>query len=99
MGATPGGHTLTLPDGRTLGYSIFGDPAGLPVVNCHGGLVSGRDISPADPIARSMGLCVISPDRPGVHCTDRLTGHGVLPWVRADLVPLLEHLEVGPIAS
>jgi hypothetical protein len=36
---TCGDHTLTLADGRTLGYAIYGDPAGLPVVNCHGGLV------------------------------------------------------------
>jgi hypothetical protein len=35
---TCGDHTLTVADGRTLGYSIYGDPAGRPVVNCHGGL-------------------------------------------------------------
>ncbi len=96
MLATRGEHTLTLPDGRTLGYSIYGDPEGQPVVNCHGGLVSAHDVSPADGIARSQGLCVISPDRPGVHRTDRLVGYGLLPWVRADLEPLLDHLDVGP---
>ena len=94
---TCGDHTLTLPDSRTLGYATYGDPAGLPVVNCHGGLVSGHDVSPADEAARSLGLCVISPDRPGINRTDRLSGHGLLPWVRADLVPLLNHLEVGSI--
>ena len=39
-----GDHSLTLPDGRTLGYAIYGDPVGLPVVNCHGGLVSAHDV-------------------------------------------------------
>ena len=92
-----GDHSLTLPDGRTLGYAIYGDPVGLPVVNCHGGLVSAHDVSPADQMARALGLCVISPDRPGIHRTDRLPGHGLLPWVRADLLPLLDHLEVGPV--
>ncbi len=96
MRPTRGEHIFTLPDGRTLGYAIYGDPAGRPVVNCHGGLVSGHDLSPADQIARSLGLCVISPDRPGIGRTDRLVGHGLLSWVRADLVPLLDHLEVGP---
>ena len=24
--------------------------------------------------------------------TDRLPGHGMIPWVEADVVPLLEHL-------
>ncbi len=94
---TRGEHMLPLPDGRAVGYAIYGDPEGLPVVNCHGGLVSGHDFSPADRIAQSLGLCVISPDRPGIHRTDRLVGHGLLPWVRTDLVPLLDHLEVASI--
>lgn len=97
MHPTPGDHVLDLPDGRTLGFTIYGDPAGLPVVNCHGGLLSGHDVSPADRVARSLGLCVISPDRPGINRTARLAGHGLLPWVRADLVPLLDHLELGVI--
>jgi pimeloyl-ACP methyl ester carboxylesterase len=94
---TCGDHTLTVADGRTLGYSIYGDPAGRPVVNCHGGLVSGHDVSPAHELARVLALCVISPDRPGINRTDRLAGHGLLQWVRADLGPLLDHLEVGQI--
>ena len=94
---TRGDHTLTLPDGRTLAYAIYGEPSGLPVVNCHGGLVSGHDFAPSDQIARSLGVCVISPDRPGINGTDRLAGLGLLSWVRADLVPLLDHLEAGPI--
>ncbi|HLM97308.1 MAG TPA: alpha/beta hydrolase [Acidimicrobiales bacterium] len=94
MARTLGDHELALPDGRRIGYTLYGDERGMPVVNCHGGLVSGHDVSPADEDARALGLCVISPDRPGVGRTDRLPGHGPLPWVDADLVPLLEHLEV-----
>jgi pimeloyl-ACP methyl ester carboxylesterase len=94
---TCGDHTLTVADGRTVGYAIFGDPAGQPVVNCHGGLVSGHDVSPAHELARVLELCVISPDRPGINRTDRLSGHGLLQWVRADLEPLLDHLEVGQL--
>jgi pimeloyl-ACP methyl ester carboxylesterase len=89
-----GDHVLTLPDGRRLGYTIYGDEGGTPVVNCHGGLVSGHDVGPADVDARALGLCVVSPDRPGVGRTDRLPGYGPLPWVRTDLVPLLDHLDV-----
>lgn len=94
MHLTPGDHTLELDDGRSLGFSIYGDPAGTPVLNCHGGLVSGHDVSPADAAARSLGACVISPDRPGIHRTSRLAGHGLLPWVRTDLVPLLDVLGI-----
>ena len=97
MHPTPGDHTLDLPDERTLGFTIYGDPVGLPVLDCHGGLLSGHDVSPADGLAQSMGVCVISPDRPGIYRTDRLAGHGLLSWVRADIVPLLDHLEVGEI--
>lgn len=89
-----GDQTLTLRDGRTIGYSLYGDGRGRPVVHCHGGLVSGHDVGPADEDARSLGLLVISPDRPGVGRTDRLPGHGLLPWVQTDVVPLLEHLGV-----
>ena len=89
-----GDHELTLPDGRGIGYTLYGDKDGAPVVNCHGGLVSGHDVGPADEDARALGLCVISPDRPGVGRTDRLPGYGLLPWVNTDLVALLDHLGV-----
>ena len=75
MSPMRGDHTLTLSGGRTLSYAVYGDPAGSPVLNCHGGLVSGHDVSPADEIARDLELCVISPDRPGINGTDRLPGH------------------------
>jgi len=89
-----GDQELTLPGGRRIGYTLYGDPQGIPVVNCHGGLLSGHDVGPADEDARALGLCVISPDRPGVGRTERLPGHGLLPWVHADVVPLLDHLDV-----
>ncbi|MHB1519005.1 MAG: alpha/beta fold hydrolase [Acidimicrobiales bacterium] len=89
-----GDHLLAVEGGRTVGYCIYGDPSGEPILNCHGGLVSGHDVAPADADARRLGLCVISPDRPGVARTDRLPGRGMIPWVDADLLPLLEHLDV-----
>jgi pimeloyl-ACP methyl ester carboxylesterase len=98
MHPTPGDHTLELPDGRTLGFTIYGDPSGEPVINCHGGLLSGHDVSPADDLARSFGVCIISPDRLGINRTSRLVGYGLLPWASADLVPLLDHLELGMIS-
>ena len=94
MPTTPGDHTLELPDGRRLGYAVVGDPAGEVVVNCHGGLASGHDILPADRLARARGLCIVSPDRPGIGRTDRVADFGMLRWVRGDLVGLLDHLSV-----
>jgi hypothetical protein len=98
MHPTLGDHAMGVRDGRTLGFTIYGDPSGSPVINCHGGLLSGHDVSPAEDLARSLGLCIISPDRPGINRTSRLPDHGLLPWVRADLVPLLDYLELGTIS-
>jgi pimeloyl-ACP methyl ester carboxylesterase len=98
MHPTPGDHAMSLRDGRTLGFTIYGDPSGSPVINCHGGLLSGHDVSPADDLATSLGLCIVSPDRPGINRTSRLPDHGLLPWVRADLVPLLDYLELATIS-
>lgn len=66
---------VTLRDGRRLGYAIYGDTDGFPVLNCHGGLVCRLDTCAADADARALGVCVISPDRPGVGLSDRLPGH------------------------
>ena len=98
MAPTPGDQVLTLSSGRGIGYCVFGDPAGKVVLNCHGGLVSGHDAEPAHRHARALGLCIVSPDRPGVGRTDRLPAYGMIPWVRADVVPLLEHLQIDEFA-
>jgi pimeloyl-ACP methyl ester carboxylesterase len=92
---TIGEHLLALASGRHIRYHVFGDPAGMPVLNCHGGLASGRDIEPATRNATELGLCIVSPDRPGVGGTDRLPGHRMAPWVHSDVVPLLEHLDIA----
>ncbi len=92
--AERGDHLLSLSSGRSIGYSVYGDPSGAVVLNCHGGLVSGHDVGPADQCAEELGLCIVSPDRPGVGRTDRLPGYGMIPWVRSDVVSLLEHLDV-----
>lgn len=98
MALIPGDHMLWLPGGRGIGYCVYGDPAGKVVLNCHGGLVSGHDAAPADRHASSLGLCIVSPDRPGVGRTDRLPDYGMLSWVKADVGPLLEHLQIDQFA-
>lgn len=87
-------HILTLADGRRLGYAVYGDPDGVPVLNCHGGLVNRADVAPADAAARDLGVCIISPDRPGVSLSDRKPGHALLDWVRDDVTELLDRLGV-----
>jgi pimeloyl-ACP methyl ester carboxylesterase len=94
---TCGDHTLTLPDGRTLGYSVHGDPDGLPVVNCHGGLVSGHDVSPVHDVARALKVCVVSPDRPGRQPHRAARGSRRVAVGPSGPGTLLAHLGVGSI--
>ena len=57
---------VRLRDGRRLGFTEYGDPAGFPVVNCHGGLACRLDVAAADGVARDASIRLISPDRPGI---------------------------------
>jgi pimeloyl-ACP methyl ester carboxylesterase len=95
---TLGDQALALSSGRSIGYCVYGDPAGKVVLNCHGGLVSGHDAEPSDAHASAHGLCIVSPDRPGVGRTDRLSAYGMIPWVQADVLPLLEHHQIDEFA-
>ena len=60
MGAVAGDAVIELRDGRRLGYAIYGDPQGFPVLSGHGGLLCRLDSSPirnaaAEPGVRSLG--------------------------------------------
>lgn len=88
---------VTLSDGRRLGYEVYGDPVGSPVLSCHGGLVCRIDAAGGAGPARELGVRLISPDRPGVGLSDRRPGRSTLDWVD-DVRELLDHLGVGRFA-
>jgi pimeloyl-ACP methyl ester carboxylesterase len=69
-----------LADGRHLSYLDLGDPDGLPVVSCHGGLSSRLDVLPAGDTAKALGVRLLAPDRPGVGGSDRKPGRTLLDW-------------------
>lgn len=72
--------TVRLRDGRSIAYSVFGDPNGRPLLNCHGGLVCRLDIASANEAALENGIRIVSPDRPGVGGSDRRPGRTMLDW-------------------
>jgi pimeloyl-ACP methyl ester carboxylesterase len=57
--------TLTLPDGRLIGYAEYGDPAGIPVFGFHGMPGSRHMFGISDASGRKLGLRLIGPARPG----------------------------------
>jgi pimeloyl-ACP methyl ester carboxylesterase len=61
---------LRLPDGRGLGYRIYGDPKGAAVLFLHGTPGSRLKFSIAHEAGRSLGLAIIAPDRWGYGLTE-----------------------------
>jgi pimeloyl-ACP methyl ester carboxylesterase len=86
-------HVLELRDGRRMGYSVYGDPDGSPILNCHGGLLCRFDVEPCADEFRRLGVAVVSPDRPGVGLSDRKPGHSTADWTD-DARELLDALQV-----
>ncbi|MDA8346407.1 MAG: alpha/beta hydrolase [Thermaerobacter sp.] len=78
--------TIRLRDRRTLGYAKWGDPAGPPVLVCHG-----------VPGSRHLGRTLevparlIVPDRPGYGLSDPKPGRSVSGWAE-DALELVDHL-------
>ena len=72
MGVPPGSPprvegTVTLPDGRRLGFAEFGDPLGPLVLWFHGSPGARRQVPPAGRhAADELGLRVVCVERPGV---------------------------------
>lgn len=90
-------HVLQLRDGRRLGYAVYGDPNGAPILNCHGGLVCRFDVEPCAADFTTLGVSVVSPDRPGIGLSDRKPGHSTADWVD-DARELLDSLGVDRCA-
>ena len=85
--------TITLPDGRGLGYAEYGDPDAMPVLYCHG--------FPSCRLEPSMlpvsGIRLIALDRPGYGLSDPLPGRTLLDWPR-DVAVAADALGLGSFA-
>jgi pimeloyl-ACP methyl ester carboxylesterase len=71
---------VTVPDGRQLAFEEFGDPGGTPVLSFHGGLSSRLDATPARMAALTLGVRLISPDRPGIGHSTFQPNRRLLDW-------------------
>lgn len=65
------GEILRLPSGQEIGYAVYGDPDGYPVLAFHGTPASRLMYRKGDHAARKLGLKLIAPDRPGYGLSPR----------------------------
>jgi len=82
-----------LPDGRYLGYAEYGDAGGLPVFYFHGFPGSRLEARLARHQAVSLGIRLISVDRPGYGLSEEKRRRTLLDWVD-DTVQLADFLDI-----
>ncbi|MFC7330418.1 alpha/beta fold hydrolase [Marinactinospora rubrisoli] len=82
--------TITLPDGRRLGWAAWGPVDGRPVLFCSGAAM-GRSLGFGGGALERLGARLIAVDRPGLGASDPDPGRTLDGWARdvADLVSAL----------
>lgn len=85
--------TITLRDGRLLGYAQYGDRAGKPVLHFHGSGGSRLEHPVDESILTDIGIRLISTDRPGYGLSDPQPDRKLLDWPD-DIVQLADHLGI-----
>ena len=71
---------ITLPNDTRIALIEYGDPAGVPVVFCHGWPSSCTMAELTDQAAREVGVRIISPDRPGISGSAFQKDRKLLDW-------------------
>jgi pimeloyl-ACP methyl ester carboxylesterase len=94
FGDLPSTHTVRLSDGRRLAYAEWGDPEGIPIIHQHGMPGSRLDHEADLEFYRSLGVRVITPDRPGYGLSDPLPRGRLVDWP-ADVVELADVLGIA----
>ncbi|HET7465293.1 MAG TPA: alpha/beta hydrolase [Candidatus Dormibacteraeota bacterium] len=85
---------VRLHDGRRLAYTEWGDPAGSPVVHMHGMPGSRYEHEAPPDYYRSLGVRVITPDRPGYGMSDPQRHRRLVDWP-ADVAELADALGIA----
>lgn len=86
-------QTITLRDGRTLGYGEYGAPHGTPIFVFHGFPVCRLEYTEWDGLAEKLNARLIALDRPGVGLSTFQPDRKILDWP-ADVSQLAEHLKL-----
>lgn len=77
---TSSGKLIQLEHGGLIAFEEYGDPAGVPVVFCHGWPSSCTMAELTDSAARESGVRIISPDRPGISGSTLQQDRKLIEW-------------------
>ena len=86
--------SMTLLDGRKLGYWEYGDQTGIPVMLFHGTPGSRIWFMEDDELAKVMGVYLITTDRPGYGLSEFQKNRTILDWA-VDIEELATYLELS----
>ncbi|KAF1809842.1 alpha/beta hydrolase [Eremomyces bilateralis CBS 781.70] len=89
--------TITLADGRTLGYAEYGLSTGYPLFFLHGFPSSRLETYPLDRLALRRGIRIIAPDRPGFGLSTAQPDRRITDWP-ADVAALADSLHISRFA-
>ena len=87
-------QTVTLKDGRRLGFAEYGARTGRPVFHFHGSASSRFEHPSAESLLDQMGIRFISVDRPGHGLSDFQPQRRLVDWPE-DVCHLADHLGIG----
>lgn len=90
-------QTVTLFDGRKLGYAEYGDPNGKPLFFLHGWPSSRLQAKFVEEAAKKLHVRVISIDRPGYGLSDSKANRSLLDFPD-DVVALADKLKINKFA-
>ena len=83
--------TMTLPDGRVLGYTDLGAQDAPLVIYFHGAPSTRLDLVAYDEAFASLDVRVVCPDRPGYGTSSPQPGRQLQDWP-GDVAALADHL-------
>lgn len=86
--------TITMNDGRTVGFADYGSPGQTAMVWCHGGPGSKLEPSWVAAGAARAGLRLIGIDRPGYGLSTPQPGRTIGGWV-PDALAVVDHLGIA----
>lgn len=97
MNTASDSQSITLPDGRSLSYAVYGDLNGFPVFGFHGTPGSRLWFEENDPVAQELGIRLITPDRPGFGGSSAQPARKLTDYPK-DIAVLARHLNLEKFA-